>query len=103
MGVELPSCIVVTLSWNALTCSCSQAEYKIVFFYLLHIWKIFRRHDFMGDFRAMAILVVRKNFKPLSRDVLHIIVLKHLTWVLQIYYLFCEIFKFCNFIDKNNF
>ena len=34
VGVELPLCILVTLTWNALTCFWSQVEYKIVPFYL---------------------------------------------------------------------
>ena len=33
VGVELPLCIVVTLSRNAITVFWSQAEYKIVLFY----------------------------------------------------------------------
>ena len=33
MGANLPLCIVVTLSQNAITCFWSQVEYKIVFFH----------------------------------------------------------------------
>ena len=32
VGVELPLCIVVTLSWNAIPAFWSQVEYKVVLF-----------------------------------------------------------------------
>ena len=35
VGVELPLCIVVIPSWNAITCFWSQVKYKIVLFYLI--------------------------------------------------------------------
>ena len=43
-----------------------------------------------------------KNSDFHNMELLYII-LKHLTWRFQMYYLFCQILKFCNFMDNSIF
>ena len=69
-------------------------------------WKIVLQfHDLMDDFREID--EISPTFGcPKKCQTLRIwtcyIILKHLTWIFRVYYLFWETLEFRDFMDKNN-